>query len=82
MSIYLHVMKGILANFARSGILAGPEMIISHDTGGNKLIEGPMQNIGTICVSSILLIHTHDSNKRGGGRGTPIREGDKYVWTN
>ena len=40
-----------------------------------------MQNIGTICVSSILLIHTHHSNKRG-GRGNPIREGDKYVWTN
>ena len=32
MSINLHVMKGILANFARSGILA-PETIISHDTG-------------------------------------------------
>ena len=40
MSINLHVMKGILANFARSGILA-PETIISHDTGREQAHWGP-----------------------------------------
>ena len=40
MSINLHVMKGILANFARSGILA-PETIISHDTSREQAHWGP-----------------------------------------
>ena len=83
LSIYLHVMKGILANFARSGILVGPEMIISHDTLSRREQAHwdwwDQCKILELFVSALFFWYnncsTHDSNKRGG------QLCDKYVWT-
>ena len=74
LSIYLHVMKGILANFARSGILVGPEMIISHDTLSRREQAHwdwwDQCKILELFVSALFFWYnncsTHDSNKRGG----------------
>ena len=74
LSIYLHAMKGILANFARSGILVGPEMIISHDTLSRREQAHwdwwDQCKILELFVSALFFWYnncsTHDSNKRGG----------------